>query len=363
MTSDAHTDDNPAATLAHAEADTREDVNAHANAHAVSVVVPSYNHAPFVERTLASIFAQTHPPAELLVIDDGSRDDSPRLIERALASCPVPCELVARENRGLSATLNEGLARAARGQCFAYLGSDDVWLPDFLRARVALLNSRPASVLAYGHAFWIDDRDAIIDCTTDWATYADGDARQMLWRGTGPHSPTVVYRRDALARHGWNERARLEDYELYLRLADEGEFAFDPRVLSAWRVHGGNASRDFTFMMDEWLEAQRRVAAALGMTDEELARAQASLGWASAENFARRGEKAKASALMLRHLRGAPSVSSAVKMLLRLTVPHALLKRRTRRQQKDAARRYGSLAALTDTGTRRQMDDAAAGSD
>src|SRR5436309_3291239 len=87
----------------------------------VSVVVPSYNHAPFVEAALRSVFNQTHAPARLLVIDDGSRDGSPRVIERVLNDeCPFPCELIARENRGLCATLNEGLAKT-RGAYFAYL--------------------------------------------------------------------------------------------------------------------------------------------------------------------------------------------------------------------------------------------------
>jgi alpha-1,3-rhamnosyltransferase len=307
----------------------------------VSVVVPSYNHAPFVERALRSIFRQTLPPASLLVIDDGSADDSPRIIERVLKDCPFACEFNARANRGLCATLNEGLAKTV-GDYFAYLGSDDLWLPEFLAARVALLDARGRAALAYGHCFYIDGEDQIIDSTADWADYADGDARPMLWRGTGPHSPTVVYRRDALARHGWNEGARLEDYELYLRLAAHAEFAFDPRVLSAWRVHGENTSRDLSFMMGEWLESQRHVAASLGMSDEELARAQTSLAWSCAENFARRGERAKAFGLMYHHWRGAPSAAAAAKMLLRLVAPRALDRRRARRRQ-DAARRYGSI--------------------
>ncbi len=97
----------------------------------ISVVVPSYNHAPFIETTLLSIFNQTLPPTELLVIDDGSADGSPGIIERVLKECPLPCELIARANHGLCATLNEALSRT-RGEYFAYLGSDDLWLPDFL---------------------------------------------------------------------------------------------------------------------------------------------------------------------------------------------------------------------------------------
>jgi alpha-1,3-rhamnosyltransferase len=349
MTSAAHDDNKPETTEtradnnAHAGVEAGADVLSDADAVSVSVVVPSYNHARFIERTLRSVFAQTHAPAELLVIDDGSRDDSPRLIARTLAACPFPCEFIARENHGLSATLNEGLARAVRGRFFAYLGSDDVWLPDFLRARVALLNRRPRAALAYGHCLWIDEEDRVIDCTKDWADYTDGDARAMLWRGTGPHSPTVVYRRTAVARHGWNECARLEDYELYLRLATDAEFAFDARVLSAWRVHAENASRDFTFMMSEWLDAQRRAAHATGMSAGELARAQHALGWACAENFARRGERARAASLALRHLGGAPSASAAAKMLARFIVPRSLVVRRAQHQRENAARLYGSL--------------------
>src|ERR1044071_1579039 len=117
----------------------------------VSVVVPSYNHARFVEATLNSIIHQTQSPDELLVIDDGSSDDSVRVIERVLTDCPFHSELVSRENRGLCATLNEAFQRT-RGDYFAYIGSDDLWLPQFLQARVELLNESPGAVLAYGHA-------------------------------------------------------------------------------------------------------------------------------------------------------------------------------------------------------------------
>jgi len=221
-----------------------------------SVVVPSYNHAQFVEVTLRSIMKQTRAPQELIVIDDGSTDDSPRVIERVLNNCPFHCELIARENRGLSATLNEGFERT-RGEYFAYLGSDDLWLPEFLDARVKLLEARAQAVLAYGHTYFIDEENRIVDCTADWARYADGDARAMLLETTAPMSPTVLYRRAALAGQRWNDAARLEDYDLYLRLSEEGEFAFDARILSAWRRHGSNVSWDQTLMLDEQLLAQR----------------------------------------------------------------------------------------------------------
>jgi alpha-1,3-rhamnosyltransferase len=313
----------------------------HSQDSRVSVVVPSYNHAPFVAAALRSVFAQTRAPERLLVIDDGSRDGSPRVIESALKDCPFPCELVARANRGLCATLNEGLSKTG-GEYFAYLGSDDLWLPGFLAARVALLEARPRAVLAYGHALIVDAAGEPADCTLDWARYRDGDARAMLLEETyAPMSPTVLHRRRCLERHGWNERARLEDYELYLRLSADGEFAFDPRVLSAWRRHGTNASRDFVWMIEARLEAQRNVAPYLKLTGEQLARYARRLNFTGAEDLLRLGDKRAALKYLARGLRGAPSPASLARVALRLVTPYALVERRNRRRRADAARRYG----------------------
>ena len=309
----------------------------------VSVVVPSYNHAPFVAAALRSVFEQTRPPARLLVIDDGSRDGSPQVIETALKDCPFPCELVARENRGLCATLNEGLAKTG-GRYFAYLGSDDLWLPGFLEARVALLEARPRAVLAYGHAYLLDERGEVSDCTLDWARYADGDARAMLLEEAyAPMSPTVLHRREGLERHGWNEGARLEDYELYLRLSADGEFAFDPRVLSAWRRHGTNTSGDFVWMIEARLEAQRAAAPHLGLTSEQLARYQRALNFSGTEDLLRLGDKRAALTYLRRGLGGAPSPAALARVALRFLTPYSLVERRNRRKQESAARRYGKL--------------------
>jgi alpha-1,3-rhamnosyltransferase len=308
----------------------------------VSVVVPSYNHARFVEKTLRSIFKQTHAPAELMVIDDGSTDDSPRVIERTLRDCPFPCELVARQNLGLCRTLNEGLARS-RSRYFAYLGSDDLWLPGFLSARVSALEARPRAVLGYGHTYFIDEEGRVIDCTVDWAVYADGDARGMLLQTTGPMSPSVVYRRDALALHGWNEGSRLEDYELYLRLSLEGEFAFDPRPLSAWRRHARNTSWNQKMMLEEHLKAHRAFLEYAGKKPEEIERLQTRIRFARAEDFLRVGDKAEALRLLCRNAGGAASARTLARMTLRLLAPYRLVRWRKARAERRASERYGAL--------------------
>lgn len=315
-----------------------------AGSPAVSVVIPSYNHARFVGACLRSIFRQTHAPRELVVIDDGSSDDSPRVIERALKEAPFPCKLLARENRGLSRTLNEAFARTS-GDYFAYLGSDDIWLEDFLRARVKLLEARPRAVLAYGNAYHIDADDRIVDCTTDWAAYVDGDVRRMLLGALAPLSPTVVYRRRALERVNWNEEAQLEDYELYLRLSAYGEFAFDPAILAAWRVHGANASANLNMMHRERVRAQNCAASALGIDEPELARFRSLIAFRAAEELMRRGDKLAALKLVRDNARGIPSPGALARLLASAALPHSLLAGRKRRQRERAYQRYGTLPA------------------
>jgi alpha-1,3-rhamnosyltransferase len=308
----------------------------------VSVVVPSFNHAQFVEDTLHSIIKQTLAPAELIVIDDGSTDNSTSIIERLLAECPFPSKLIARENRGLCATLNEGLDQS-RGEYFAYLGSDDLWLPDFLKARTELLSSRPKALLAYGHSFFIDEENRIVDCTSHWANYADGDACQMLLQTIAPMSPTVLYRREVLLRHRWNEAARLEDYEMYLRLCPEGEFAFDERVLSAWRRHAANTSWNQVMLLEEQLRAQRANAATLGLSQDELQKLQTVTKFRRAEDFIRIGDKRHAFKLMRDNISGIRSASELARMLLRLSIPSGLMDWRNKRKARRTQERYGAI--------------------
>ena len=308
----------------------------------VSVVVPSFNHAPFIETTLRSIFKQSLRPAELLVIDDGSTDDSPAVIERTLNECPFPSELVARDNRGLCATLNEGLERTS-GEYFAYLGSDDLWLAEFLNARVRLLESRAGAVLAYGHAYYIDDENRIVDSTTDWAHYADGNVREMLLQTIAPMSPTVVYRRECLRQQRWDETSALEDYDLYLRLSEEGPFAFDPQILSAWRRHSSNVSWDQTLMLEEQLKAQRQAALRFGLTVQQVEKLQTTTRFSRAEDFLRVGQKSEAFRLITQNLQGANSPLITARMLLRLLIPNSFMRGRARFRQQKAHERYGTI--------------------
>lgn len=310
----------------------------------ISVVVPSFNHSRFIERTLRSIFAQTAPIGKLLVIDDGSADDSVSVIERVLKDAPFDAELKARENRGLSATLNEGFA-ATEGEYFAYIGSDDLWRSVFVGEQTRLLDQRPDAVLAFSHAYLIDEDDNIIDRTDNWTAFADGDMLPLLLRGQVFSSPGVVYRRSALERHSWNEDSILEDYELYLKLSAEGGFARNTQLLCGWRQHGSNVSRDFPRMLNEWIDAQNRAASALPLTRAELDRLQAELRFDSVAGFVRAGRRAEARKLFRENLSGARSAAQVLGMAARLLVPKTIFDANRKRKLQRSIEHEGKFPA------------------
>lgn len=309
----------------------------------VFVCVPSYNHAQFIEKCLTSIISQTLRPKKLLVIDDGSRDDSVKIIEGILDGCPFDSELIARENRGLCATLNQGLELSS-GEHFAYIGSDDFWLPRFLAERVKLMSDRPAAVIGYGHAYLVDDEGRVFGCTADykddWARYADGDPTQMLVNGVSPVSSTVMYRRDLLTRSPWNEKAKLEDYEMYVRLMPLGEFAFDPQPLSAWRHHSYNTSGDLMLMHTETIAAQERNKELFRIDAERLLEAQRRSRFRYARVLLQNGRKREALSMFRQSWRSAASLADLAKPAIQLLMPTSFLKFYQRQKRKRQTRSY-----------------------
>jgi alpha-1,3-rhamnosyltransferase len=308
----------------------------------VSVFIPSYNHAPFVERTLRSVFKQTKPPKELIVIDDGSKDESAEIIERVLQECPFPSRLIVRENRGLCATLNEGFELAG-GEFFAYISSDDVWLPSFLESRCTVLNKRNKALLAFGHSLLLDENDQIIDRTDDWTVYEDGNILKMLLKGIVPASASIVYRRSTLKLETWNEDSPLEDYELYLKLSAHGEFAFDSNVLSGWRQHGWNVSGNYPLMLQEWIDAQGRVSEKLNISNEKLLQIQAELKFNATSDFIRRGLKKEAWQMFFNNFSGAKSTLEIGKMMFRLAIPNAVFQWNRKRKLEAKIEKFGRL--------------------
>lgn len=309
-----------------------------ANNQEIFAFVPSYNHAPFVGKCLKSIINQTLPPKKLLVIDDGSKDDSARIIAETLNDCPFDSELIVRPNRGLCATLNEGFAHSS-GEFFAYIGSDDIWLPRFLEERTKLLNRRPRAVLGYGNALFLNESDEIFESSAEWWNFPI-DACEMLRLGIAPISSTVFYRRKALENHRWNDKSRLEDYEFYVKLSDEGEFAFDPQTLSVWRHHGWNVSGDMHLMLTEVIEAQNRNREKLRLNDANIEDIQRKVRFRYAQDFLHKGLKRDALKLALKNWRGAETNSRIFEFSARMLLPMSVIKMRRKLWREKLRRKY-----------------------
>ena len=118
-----------------------------------SVIIPLYNKAPYIENALHSVYAQTCADYELIVVDDGSKDDSKAVAERVLACCPVSYQLISQANAGVSLARNNGVA-ASHGEYLCFLDADDWWEPTFLEEMAKLIAEYPDAGI-YGTGYTI----------------------------------------------------------------------------------------------------------------------------------------------------------------------------------------------------------------
>lgn len=116
----------------------------------VTVVIPTFNRSTALRRALESVRSQTRPPDRVIVVDDGSTDDTPRWVERDFPDVTCLCQ----DNRGVSAARNRGVA-AADGEWVAFLDSDDEWRPQKLERQLTALGDNPAYHLCHTNEIWI----------------------------------------------------------------------------------------------------------------------------------------------------------------------------------------------------------------
>lgn len=118
-----------------------------------SVIIPLYNKGPYIEKALRSVFAQTYTDYEIIVVDDGSKDDSATISERVLAESAAPYQLIRQENAGVSMARNNGVARS-HGDYLCFLDADDWWDPAFLEEMSKLIVEFPDAGI-YGTSYTI----------------------------------------------------------------------------------------------------------------------------------------------------------------------------------------------------------------
>jgi glycosyltransferase involved in cell wall biosynthesis/SAM-dependent methyltransferase len=219
----------------------------------VSVVIPCYNHARFLPDAIASVRAQSHRPVEIVVVDDGSEDDTPRV-----AAAHPDVRYVRQENRGLAAARNAGM-HASRGEYLVFLDADDRLLPHALEVGLACLAAHPDAAFASGaYRFIREDGSPAREMPLP---PVDPDAYAAFLRGNhvGMHA-AVIFRREALEEiGGYDPTLRAcEDYDVYLRVARHHAVCRHPGVVAEYRQHGSNMSGDTRLMLDSVLAVLRR---------------------------------------------------------------------------------------------------------
>jgi len=201
----------------------------------ISVVLPTYNQAAYLPASLDAIASQTCRDFELIVVDDGSTDDTPRILADYRARFAF--ELIRQENCGLPGALNAGFARAA-GQYLTWTSSDNITLPEWLGRLAAELDRRPDVGMVYSDWYDIDD-----------------SGRVMRPVRTLEHDPVVLLRHNYIRasfmyRRGCRDEIGdydptmkyKEDHDYWLRIAARWPMKRVPELLYQYRIHQASLS-------------------------------------------------------------------------------------------------------------------------
>jgi len=219
----------------------------------VSVIIPCYNQGRFLEEAIESVLNQGYRKCEILVVDDGSTDDTASVATR-YTHC---VNLIRQSNRGLSAARNAGL-EASSGDLLIFLDADDRLLPNAVEAGLDCLERNPKCAFVYGRYRLIAEDGGPIYAQIRSAH--DGDYVEMLRFNYVGMPATVIYRRTVLEEvKGFDTSlAACEDYELYLRITRLHPINRHNKVVAEYRQHPENMSSDPELMLKSSLQVLRR---------------------------------------------------------------------------------------------------------
>jgi glycosyltransferase involved in cell wall biosynthesis len=209
----------------------------------VSVIIPCYNSARYLAETIASALGQTYPRIEVIVIDDGSTDDTPRIARS------FPVTYLYQANCGVSAARNKGIFRS-RGKYVLFLDHDDRLLPEAVATGVRLLEEHPECAVAVGEHRYIGADGTELGYSNKRA--AGRDHYLMLLEGNFVETPcSALHRRSSFFVTGvFDESVQgAEDHELYLRTARRSAFIGHDATVSEYRLHDCNTSRNAELML------------------------------------------------------------------------------------------------------------------
>lgn len=211
----------------------------------ISVIMPAYNAGKYIAESIQSVLDQTYQNWELVVVDDGSTDNTAEVVE-AFALKDARVKILRRRNGGQGAARNTALAQA-RGPLVAFLDADDLWIPNKLSLQVSALSETGAQVVFSDGFYFTDDdtTDESLPFETMKGKFAGEEMFKLLFAYNRIHILSVLVRRDSLDAVGLFEESRLcqncEDYDLWLKLARNGAVFYGMHEhLVRYRRHAGS---------------------------------------------------------------------------------------------------------------------------
>lgn len=224
----------------------------------VSVVIPTYNRAAFIREALESVLAQTYQDFEILVIDDGSTDNTAEIVQ-SIGDARI--RYVTQDHRGVPAAIDMGW-RAAQGEYIARLDSDDRWLPEFLHEVVSRMDADPSVGAVYARAHAMNSSGQMLTQLIGTQERFPGHTLKSVIYGDFVTAMAVLIRRSAIAAAGGYDVSLItnEDWDMWIKIAYQNyKIGYVPRVLAHYRFHEQNLTRATSDRMNAIMRDRVRV--------------------------------------------------------------------------------------------------------
>lgn len=206
----------------------------------VSVIVPCYNMGPFLRIAIESILNQSYPPKEIIVINDGSSDDT----ENVAKSFASKIKYIShKQNFGVSFSRNEGIL-IAKGDWIAFLDADDFWHTEKLEKQIKVLRDNPYIGFVHSSAQYYHEKNKRTGKIIDRSPVQGSETLKALFNGITINTCTVLAKKDLLLKAGgfYQPLKYSEDYDLWIRLSSLTEFGYVNKVLTFYRQHPSQAT-------------------------------------------------------------------------------------------------------------------------